>query len=82
MLQFYVLKIRNAKMGFVFLFSNLAQDASQLKSVWMENVWINVWELNAKVGRFASMANVKAQNVAKINAQRVSIVKMTNVFLK
>lgn len=53
-----------------------------VKNVWEENVWINVLELNAKVGRFASMANVKAQDVAKINAQRVSIVKMTNVFLK
>lgn len=53
-----------------------------VKNVWVENVWINVWELNAKVGRFASMANAKAQDVAKINVQRVSIVKMTNVFLK
>ena len=42
-------------MGFVFLFSNLAQDASQLKSVWMENVWINAKKFSVLLRRDVKM---------------------------
>lgn len=41
-LELSVLGIKNAKMVSVSLLLKLVQDAKSMKSVWMENAWINV----------------------------------------